>query len=102
MLEAMQANTVDMVQTIKLYWLVQLNTQGNGVDFEKDCVQFTTILGDLLMGRENDFRNVPPQMAQNKGNLQLHAVPWTTIHSLCISFCGVHEFIYLFIFNFMR
>lgn len=99
MLEAMQANTVDMVQTIKLYWLVQLNTQGNGVDFEKDCVQFTTILGDLLMGRENDFRNVPPQMAQNKGNLQLHFLGLLYIPCVLASVASMSLFIYLFLIS---
>ena len=57
-----------------------------------DCVQLTTTLvGDLPTGRENGLRNVPPQTAQNKSYLQLHAPAQTTIHSLYISSYGVHE-----------
>lgn len=51
------------------------------------------------MGRENDFRNVPPQMAQNKGNLQLHFLGLLYIPCVLASVASMSLFIYLFLIS---
>lgn len=59
----------------------------------KDCLQLARILMvDSPMGKKNDLRDsMPPQTAQNKIHLQILAPQQTTVCSLCISSCGVHD-----------
>lgn len=58
-----------------------------------DCLQLARILmGDSAVGKKKkDLEDMPPQMAWNKGHLQLLAPQQTTACSLCISSCGVHD-----------